>query len=93
VTGIKKCMEAVPNCKNQNDCCIGNNQKILDALSPHKSYDDHMKVMFDIMVAFFTVPSKKLGGHISPDIIFLPLEQMMRKHVYQSFDKYSQKNY
>jgi hypothetical protein len=36
VTGIKKCTEAMPNHDNQNDCCIGNNQQILDALTSHK---------------------------------------------------------
>jgi hypothetical protein len=34
-----------------------------------------MKDIFDIMDAFFTVPSKKMRGHISPDIIFLPLKK------------------
>ncbi len=24
VMGIQRCMEAMPNCDNQNDCCIGN---------------------------------------------------------------------
>ncbi len=56
---MKKCTEAMPNCDNQNDCCIGNDQQTLDALSPCKSYEDRMKDMFDIMDAFFTVPSKK----------------------------------
>jgi hypothetical protein len=66
VKGIKKCMEAMPNCDNQNNCCIGNNQRILDALSPHKSYKDRMKDMFNIMDAFFTVPSKKMRGLYIP---------------------------
>ncbi len=92
VTDIKKCMKAMPNHDSQNDCCIGNNQQILDALSPHKSYADCMKDMFNIMDAFFTVPSKKIRGHIPPDIIFLPLEQMMREHLYQSLDEFSQQN-
>jgi hypothetical protein len=59
VMGIKKCTEAMPNHDNQNDCCIGNDQQILDALSPHKSYEDCMIDIFGIMDAFFTVPSKK----------------------------------
>jgi hypothetical protein len=58
VKGIKKCMEAMPNHDNQNYCCIGNNQQILDALSPHKSYEDCMKDMLNIMDAFFRVQSK-----------------------------------
>jgi hypothetical protein len=62
VMGIKKCTEAMPNCDNQNDCYIGNDQQILDALSPHKSYEDCMKDMFDIKDAFFTVPPKKIEG-------------------------------
>jgi hypothetical protein len=74
VKGIKKCTEAMPNRDNQNDCCISNDQQILDALSPHKSYEDCMKDIFDIMDAFFTVPSKKMRGHSSPGILFLPLE-------------------
>ncbi len=57
VMGIQKCMEAMPNRDNQNDCFIGNDQQTLDVLSPHKSYEDHLKDMFDIMDAFFTVPS------------------------------------
>jgi hypothetical protein len=57
--GIKKCTEAMSNCDNQNDFYICNDQQSLDALSPHKSNEDHMKDMFDIMDAFFTVPSKK----------------------------------
>jgi hypothetical protein len=52
VKGIKKCTEAMPNRDNQNDCCIGNNQQILYALSPHKSYEDCMKDMFGIMDKF-----------------------------------------
>jgi hypothetical protein len=59
VKGIKKCVEAMPNHDNLNGCCIDYNQQILDALSPHKSNEDHMKDMFDIMDAFFTVQSKK----------------------------------
>ncbi len=59
VTGIKKCTETMPNFDNQNDCCIGNHQQILDAISSHKCYEDHMKDMFNIMDAFFIVPSKK----------------------------------
>jgi hypothetical protein len=90
VKGIKKCTEAIPNHDNQNDCCIGNDQQSLDALSHHKSYENCMKDMFDIMDAFFTVPSKKIRGHIPPDIIFLFLEQMMRDKLYKSLDKYSQ---
>jgi hypothetical protein len=48
-----------------------------------------MKDIFDIMDAFFTVPSKKMRRHSSPDIIFLPLEQMMRDKLYNSLDEYS----
>ncbi len=92
VTGLKKCTMAMPNCDNQKDCCIGNNQQILDALSPHKSHEDCMRDMFDIMGAFFTVPSKKMRGHISPDIIFLPLEQMMRELLYKSLDEYCRRS-
>jgi hypothetical protein len=33
-----------------------------------------------------------MRGHIPPDIIFLPLEQMMRDKLYKSLDKYSQQN-
>ncbi len=88
VKGRKKCMEAMPYRDNQNDCCIGNNQQILDALSSHKSYEDCMKDVFDIMDAFFTVPSKKMRGHKSPDIMFLPLEQMMRDKLYNSLDEF-----
>jgi hypothetical protein len=69
VKGIQKCTEAMPNCNNQNDCCIGNYQQFLDALSPHKSYEDSMKDIFDILDAFFMVSSKKMRGHIPPDIM------------------------
>ncbi len=65
VTDIKKCMEAMPNRDNQNDCCIGNNQQIHDALSPHKSYEDRMKDMFNIMDTLFTVPSKNERAYIT----------------------------
>jgi hypothetical protein len=82
-------MEAMPNHDNQNDCCIGNHQQILD---PHKSYEDPMKDMFDIMDAFFTVPSKKMRGHMTPNIIFLPLKQMMRGKLYKSLDKFTEQN-
>ncbi len=91
VNGIKKCTEAMHSHDYQNDCCIGNNQQILDALSPHK-YEDCIKDIFDIMDAFFTVPSKIMKGHSSPDIIFLPLEQMMRDKLYNSLDEFSQQN-
>jgi hypothetical protein len=89
VKGKKKCTEAMPNHDNQNDCCIGNDQQILYALSPLKSYEDHMKDIFNIMDAFFTVRSNKIRGHSSPDIIFLPLEQMMRDKLYNSLDEFS----
>jgi hypothetical protein len=59
VTGIKKFTEAMPDCDNQNDCCIGDDEQILDALSRHKSYEDCMKYMINVMDALFTVPSKK----------------------------------
>jgi hypothetical protein len=49
-----------------------------------------MKDIVDIMDAFFTIPSKKMRGQISPDIILLPLEQMMRELLYKSLDEYSQ---
>jgi hypothetical protein len=51
-----------------------------------------MKDIFDIMDAFFTLPSKKMSRHISLDIIFLPLEQMMRDKLYNSLDEFSQQN-
>ncbi len=81
-------MEAMPNRDNQNDCCIGKDQQILDALSPHKSYEDCMKDIFNIMDAFFTVPSKTMRGHSSPNIIFLPQEQMMRDKLYNSLNEF-----
>jgi hypothetical protein len=51
-----------------------------------------MKDIFDIVDAFFTVQSKKMRGHTSLDIIFLPLEQMMRDKLYNSLDDFCQQN-
>ncbi len=90
--GIKKCTEAMPNSDNQNDCSIGNDQHFFDALPPHKSYEDRMKDIINIMDTFFTVPSKKMRGHTSPDFINLPLEQMMRAKLYNSLDEFPRRN-
>ncbi len=49
VNGMKKYTEAMPNHDNEKDCCISNNQQILEALSPHKSYESCMKDMLGML--------------------------------------------
>jgi hypothetical protein len=81
VTGINMCSSYINNCDTCIDCCIGNDQHILDALSYNKNFKVHIQETLDIMDAFFRViPMQK--KHSSSKTIFLPLEQMMRFKLY-----------
>jgi hypothetical protein len=78
VTGINMCTNYIHNRDTCIDCCIGNNQQILDALSSHKSFKVCIQETLDIMDAFFRVIPMPKRNHPSSKDIFLPLEQMMR---------------
>jgi hypothetical protein len=62
VTGINMCINCIPNHDTCIDCCIGNDQQILDALSSNKIFKVRIKETLDIVDAFFRVipMSKKL---------------------------------
>jgi hypothetical protein len=84
VTGISMCTNYIQNSDTCIDCCIGNDQQILDALSYNKSFKVHIQETFDIVDGFFRViPTLKRNYPSSKDI-FLPLEQMMRFKLYSS---------
>ncbi len=55
VTGINLCTEYIHNRDTCIDCCIGNDQQILNALSYNKSLKVRIQETFDIMDAFFRV--------------------------------------
>ena len=57
VTGIYVCTDYIPNSDTCNDCCIGNNQQILDALLFNKHSKNCFKDILDLMDAFFRVLS------------------------------------
>ncbi len=87
VIGIKVCTDCIPNRDTCNDCCIGNNQQVLDALSSNKNFKDHIKDTLDIVDAFFKVNPMAKKGHPSPREIFLLLDQMMRVKLYTSLSE------
>jgi hypothetical protein len=78
VTGINMCTDCIPNCNTCIDCCIGNDQQILNALSSNKSFKVCIQETLDIVDAFFKVIPELKRNHPSSKEIFLPLEQMMR---------------
>ncbi len=78
VTGITMCTECISYHDTCIDCCIGNDQQILDALSSNKSFKVRIQERLDIMDAFFRVIPTPKRNHPSLKEIFLPLEKMMR---------------
>ncbi len=84
VTGINRCTNYIYNCDTCIDCCIGNNQQILHALSYNKSFKVCIQETFDIMDAFFRVIPMPKRNYPSSKDIFLPLEQMMRFKLHSS---------
>ena len=78
VTGITMCTNCISYCETCIDCCIGNDQQNLDALSSNKSFKVCIQERLDIMDAFFRVIPTPKRNHPSSKSIFLPLEQMMR---------------
>ncbi len=78
VTGITMCTDCISYHDTCIDCCIGNNQQILDALSFNKSFKVCIQETLDIMDAFFRVIPTPKRNHPSPKELFPPLEKMMR---------------
>ncbi len=78
VTGINMCTDCIPYRDTCIDCCIGNDQQILDALSSNKSFKVRIQETLDIVEAFFRVIPMPKRNHPSLKGIFLPLEQIMR---------------
>jgi hypothetical protein len=84
------------------DCCIGNDQQILDALSSNKSFKVCIQETLDIIDAFFRVIPTQKRNHPSSKEIFLPLKKMMRfklhsllkepfhKHLFASWEEFLQ---
>jgi len=82
--GISQCAEYISDRDNRNDCFIGNDQQILDALS--NVNENHM---IDILDAFFRLlprPQKKTN-YPSPEEICQPLDRMMRTKLYESLEQ------
>ncbi len=92
VTGINLCTNCIPYLDTCINCCIGNNQQILDALTSNKSFKVHTQKMLDIVDAFFRVIPTPKRNHPSSKDIFLPLEQMMRFMLYSSLKESIQKH-
>jgi hypothetical protein len=87
VTGINICTNCIPNCNICIDCCTGNDQQILDALSSNKSFKVCIQETLDIVDAFFRVIPTSKRNYPSSKETFLPLEQMMRAKLYSSLNE------
>jgi hypothetical protein len=87
VTGINMFTDCIPNHDTCIDCCIGNDQQILDALSSNKSYKVCIQEMLDIVDAFFRVIPMSKRNYPSSKETFLPLVQMMRAKLYSSLNE------
>ncbi len=74
VTGINMCTDCIPYHDTCIDCCIGNDQQILDALSSNKSFKVCIQEALDIMDAFIRVIPTPKRNYPSLKDIFLPLE-------------------
>ncbi len=68
----------------QNDCCIGNDQQFLDALTVGSNKNNLIACTIDLMDAFFLVILEKKKQHPSAADVFLPLEEMMRLKLHDS---------
>jgi hypothetical protein len=55
VTGKNMCTNCIPCRDTCIDCCIGNDQQILNSLSSNKSFKVRIQEMLDIVDAFFRV--------------------------------------
>jgi hypothetical protein len=86
VTGINMCTDCIPYHDTCIDCCIGNDQQILDALSSNKSFKVHIQERLDIVDAFFRVIPTPKRNHPSSKEIFLPLEKNDEIQVVQFID-------
>jgi hypothetical protein len=65
VTGINMCTDYIHYRDTCIDCCIGNDQQILDSLSYNKSFKVCIQETLDIMDAFFRViPTPKKKTHL-----------------------------
>ena len=65
VTGITMCTNCISYRDTCIDCCIGNNQQILNALSSNKSFKVCIQETLDIVDAFFRViPTPKETTHL-----------------------------
>jgi hypothetical protein len=84
VTGINMCNNCIPYHDTCIECCIGNDQQILDAISSNKSFKVCIQETLDIVDAFFRVIPTPKRNHPSLKDIFLPLEKMLRFKLYSS---------
>jgi hypothetical protein len=84
VTGRNMCTDCIPYPDTCIDCCIGNDQQILDALSSNKSFKVCIQETLDIVDAFFRAIPMPKRNNPSLKETFLPLEQMMRFKLYSS---------
>ncbi len=64
VTVINMCTDYVHTHDTCIDCCIGNDQQILDALSYNTSFKVCIRETFDIMDAFFRVIPTQKNTHL-----------------------------
>jgi hypothetical protein len=81
------CTDCIPYCDTCIDCCIGNDQQILDALSSNKIFKGRIQETLDIVDAFFRVIPTQKRNHPYPKKTFLSLEQMMRAKLYGSLNE------
>ncbi len=105
VTGITMCTDCIFYCDTCIDCCIGNDQQILDALSSNKRLKVCIQETLDIMDDFFRVIPMPKRNHPSLKEIFLPLEKMMsfklhsllkepfHKHLFASWEEFLQNQF
>ncbi len=81
---IQSCVDGMSDQHTQNDCCIGNDQQFLDALTVGSNKNELIACTIDLMDAFFLVPLEKKKQHPSVEDVFLPLEEMMRLKLHDS---------
>jgi hypothetical protein len=72
MTGINMCTDCIPNRDTCIDCCIGNDQQILNALSSNKRFKVCIQETLDIVDAFFRVIPTSKRNHLFQKKHFCP---------------------